>query len=436
MKEKIIEFIKKKVEDAKAKGVVIGLSGGVDSTTVLFLCAKALGKNKVLGIMMPSEINEKKDTDDAINVCKKLGIKYKIIEIDSVLKTFEKSLALSDKLVKGNLMARIRMCILYYFANKEKLLVVGTGNKSEYLQGYFTLHGDGACDLMPLGDLYKTAVKKLAKELEVSKDIIEKVPSAGFWKGQSDEEELGVKYDDLDKVLSMLVDKKTTPIKVAKELNIQISLIKKNYQRLNDTQYKRQMPSICKIRKNDFYTDKLEMIDRKKTAFILVDIQEKFVPAIKDMDEVIKNSNILVKVSEILNIPLIVTEQYPKGLGHISKAINLPDKKFLIEKISFSCFGSEEFVKKIKELKVDSIILFGIEAHVCIFKTALDALKNNIEVYVVTDAISSRSIKNKSIAIEWMRESGAFIASTEIILFQLLDKAGTEEFKLISNLIK
>jgi len=436
MKQKIINFIKETIENAKAKGVVIGLSGGVDSTTVLYLCVKVLGRDKVFGVMMPSIINEREDTEDAINVCKELGVKYKIIKIDSILKAFEKSLDLNNILVKGNLMARIRMCILYYFANKEKFLVVGTGNKSEYLQGYFTLHGDAACDLMPLGDLYKTEVKKLAKQLKVSKNIIEKTPTAGLWRGQTDEKELGVKYKDLDKVLFLIFDKKLTPVQTAKKLNLEISLVKKIHQRLNNTQYKRQMPPICKIQKNDFYTDQLRTIDRKKTAFVLVDIQEKFVPVIKDADEVIKNSNILTKASEILKIPLIVTEQYPKGLGHTSKKINLPDKKFFIEKINFSCFGSKEFVKKIKELRIDSIILFGVEAHVCIFKTALDALKNNIDVYVIADAVSSRTIKNKSIAIEWMRESGAFIASTEMILFQLLDKAGTEEFKLISKLIK
>ena len=436
MKQKIINFIKETIENAKAKGVVIGLSGGVDSTTVLYLCVKALGRDKVFGMMMPSVINEREDTEDAINVCKELGVKYKIIKIDSILKAFEKSLDLNNILVKGNLMTRIRMSILYYFANKEKLLVVGTGNKSEYLQGYFTLHGDSACDLIPLGDLYKIEVKKLAKELGVPKKIIEKIPTAGLWKGQTDEEELGVKYNDLDKVLFLLFDKKLTPVQTAKKLNLEISLVKKIHQRLNNTQYKRQIPPICKIQKNDFYTDQLQTIDRKKTAFVLVDIQEKFVPVIKDADEVIKNSNILTKASDILKIPLIVTEQYPRGLGHTSKKINLPDKKIFIEKINFSCFGSKEFVKKIKELRIDSIILFGVEAHVCIFKTALDALKNNIDVYVIADAVSSRTIKNKSIAIEWMRESGAFIASTEMILFQLLDKAGTEEFKLISKLIK
>lgn len=182
--------------------------------------------------------------------------------------------------------------------------------------------------------------------------------------------------------------------------------------------------------------EKLGIIDKKKTVFVLIDIQDKFIPVIKDIDKLISNSNILVKASEILNIPLIVTEQYPKGLGHTYEKIDLPDKKYLIEKVSFSCFESEKFIKKIKELKVNSIVLFGIEAHVCILKTALDALKNNLDVYVVADAISSRTAENKSIAIERMRQSGVFIVSTEMILFQLLDKAGTEEFKLISKLVK
>lgn len=182
--------------------------------------------------------------------------------------------------------------------------------------------------------------------------------------------------------------------------------------------------------------NKLGIIDKEKTVFVLVDIQEKFIPVIKDVNKVISNSNILAKSSEILNIPLIVTEQYPKGLGNTSERISLPDKNYLIEKISFSCFGSEEFVKKIEELNIDSIVLFGIEAHVCILKTALDALKNNLDVYVVADAISSRTVENKAIGIERMRQSGVFIVSTETLLFQLLEKAGTEEFKSISKLLK
>ncbi len=239
MKRKIIEFIRRKVKGAKAKGVVIGLSGGLDSTTTLLLCAQALGNNKVLGIMMPSGTNRREDTNDAIQVCKKLGVKYKVIEIDPIVKSFNKILDLNDKLVKGNLMARIRMCILYYFANKDNLLVVGTGNKSEYLQGYFTLHGDIACDVLPIGNLYKTEVRKLAKELGIPEKIIEKIPSAGLWPGQTDEEELGITYQELDKVLPLL-ERKVSVEKVHQKTKVSLDKIKKVKERMIETEFKRK----------------------------------------------------------------------------------------------------------------------------------------------------------------------------------------------------
>jgi nicotinamidase-related amidase len=178
------------------------------------------------------------------------------------------------------------------------------------------------------------------------------------------------------------------------------------------------------------------ILDRRKTAFVLVDVQEKFIPVIHDVDKVIKNSNVLIGAAEILGIPLIVTEQYPKGLGKTCERIKLPKDSKVIEKVHFSCFGSGGFLKEVEKLKVKSIILFGIEAHVCILNTALDALKNGFEVHVVADAVSSRSAENKSIEIERMRQSGAFIASTEMILFQLMEKSGTGEFRQISKLIK
>ena len=180
----------------------------------------------------------------------------------------------------------------------------------------------------------------------------------------------------------------------------------------------------------------LGIINRNKSVFILIDIQEKFIPVIKNTDKLISNANILLEASEILKIPLIVTEQYPKGLGRTSNKISLPSNHYVIEKTEFSCFGNEEFVKKIKKLAVDSIVLFGVEAHVCILQTALDALKNNLDVHVVADAISSRTEENKQIAVERMRQSGVFIVSTEMLLFQLLGKAGGEEFKSISKLVK
>lgn len=239
MKRKIIEFIRRKVKGAKAKGVVIGLSGGLDSTTTLLLCAQALGNNKVLGIMMPSGTNRREDTNDAIQVCKKLGVKYKVIEIDPIVKSFNKILDLNDRLVKGNLMARIRMCILYYFANKDNLLVVGTGNKSEYLQGYFTLHGDIACDVLPIGNLYKTEVRKLAKELGIPEKIIEKIPSAGLWPGQTDEEELGITYQELDKVLPLL-ERKVFVEKVHQKTKVSLDKINKVKERMIETEFKRK----------------------------------------------------------------------------------------------------------------------------------------------------------------------------------------------------
>jgi NAD+ synthase len=240
MKEKIVNFIKTKIKEANARGVVIGLSGGLDSTTVLFLCVEALGKDKVLGLMMPSEINKKEDLEDAIQVCKKLGVNYKIIKIDPILKAFDDILDLSDRLVRGNLMARIRMCILYYFANKEKLLVVGTGNKSEYLQGYFTLHGDIACDFLPLGNLYKKDVKRLAEELGVPKKIIEKTPSAGLWPGQTDEDELGISYEELDEILPLL-EKKIPVKKIHDKTKIGMEKIKRVKERMERTEFKRKM---------------------------------------------------------------------------------------------------------------------------------------------------------------------------------------------------
>ena len=182
--------------------------------------------------------------------------------------------------------------------------------------------------------------------------------------------------------------------------------------------------------------DKLGIIEKEKTVFVLVDAQEKLVPVMSDAEKIIKNINILVKASKILNVSLIVTEQYPKGLGKTVDKIILPEKKYLIEKMHFSCFGSDEFVKKMKELGSRSIVLFGIEAHVCILKTALDGLKSDFQVHVVADAVSSRTEENKNLAFERMKQSGAFVSSTEMILFQLIDKAGTDEFRELSRLIK
>ncbi|MFT4297683.1 MAG: hydrolase [Candidatus Woesearchaeota archaeon] len=182
--------------------------------------------------------------------------------------------------------------------------------------------------------------------------------------------------------------------------------------------------------------DNLGIIKRKKTAFLLIDLQEKFIPVIHNVDEVIKNSNKLIKTAEILKIPLITTEQYTKGLGKTYKKVILPKAIKPIEKIEFSCFKSKKFNEKMKKLDIKSLVIFGIEAHVCVLQTALDALKREIDVHIIADAVSSRNDNNKKIAIKRMRQAGAFASSTEMIIFQLLEKAGSKEFKEIMKFVK
>ena len=238
--EKIEEFVKRKVREANANGVVIGLSGGIDSTTTAFLCVRALGKERVLGVIMPEKgVTPEEDVEDAIEVCRILGIRYKIVEIGEIFNAFIRVLGKSDKISEGNLKARIRMCILYYFANSLNYLVAGTGNKTEIILGYFTKYGDGGVDFLPIGGLYKTEVRELAKFLGAPEKIISKPPSAGLWKGQKDEEELGMSYEEVDRILKAIerdeeIDTNTEPVKRVCEM------IKKN-------QHKRMLPEIPKF---------------------------------------------------------------------------------------------------------------------------------------------------------------------------------------------
>jgi len=181
---------------------------------------------------------------------------------------------------------------------------------------------------------------------------------------------------------------------------------------------------------------KCGIIDRNDAAFIMIDIQEKFLPVIHNIEEVINYSKILVKSSEILGIPLVVTEQYPKGLGKTIDNMELRNGQDIIEKISFDCFGCDDFVESLQSLGKKTLVIFGIEAHVCVLQTCLHAIYKNYEVHLVADAVSSRTKRNRELAIKRMRQSGVFIASTEMILFQLLKQAGTDEFKAISKLVK
>ncbi|MGD9014991.1 MAG: NAD+ synthase [Candidatus Omnitrophota bacterium] len=238
MQPKIINWIRQQVRQTKTKGVVFGLSGGLDSSVTAALCLKALGKKRILALILPCE-TKKQDLIDARLVAKKLDIKIKSVDLGSVYKSCLKILPKANQLVRGNLKARLRMLTLYYFANRLNYLVCGTSNKSEMLMGYFTKYGDGAEDIAPLGDLLKSQVKELAKTLNIPGKIIDKTPTAGLWPAQTDEGELGISYAKLDDILLGLAKK---------QRQIQpVRLVNKVKARIKASEHKRQPPKICKI---------------------------------------------------------------------------------------------------------------------------------------------------------------------------------------------
>lgn len=222
-KDKITAFICKKVQEAGASGAVIGLSGGIDSALTAYLSVEALGQDKVLGLLLPEKgITSEQDIDDAMEVARLLGIEHKTLDISKILSSFSSAITDFDKnnlLACGNLKARTRMCILYYHANLMRRMVVGTGNKTELLLGYFTKYGDGGVDIEPIGGLYKTQVRALSRYIGVPVRIIDKTPTAGLWSGQTDEGELGVTYETADKILTMLVDEKKDILEVKQKFS-------------------------------------------------------------------------------------------------------------------------------------------------------------------------------------------------------------------------
>ena len=176
--------------------------------------------------------------------------------------------------------------------------------------------------------------------------------------------------------------------------------------------------------------------NRNTTALLVIDIQERLMPVIAGADKIFSSVNTLISGVAVLGITTIVTEQYPKGLGHTCSEIQLPNNLSIDEKMCFSCMRSDSVLAKLKQNNITDIIICGVESHICVLKTALEALEKGFAVHIVQDAISSRTIENKGAAIERMRQSGAYIVSTEMILFMLIDEAGTDQFKAISKLIK
>lgn len=233
----IVRWLKEKIKQANAKGLIFGLSGGLDSAVVAALSKKAVGKRH-LAVMMPC-YSSGSSTSDAKKVVKKLELNAKKIDLSTLYDCAIKMYPKGNKLACANLKARLRMITLYFLANIMNYLVVGTGNKSELLMGYYTKYGDGGVDILPIADLLKSDVRILAKQLGLPKEIIKKAPSADLWAGQTDENEMGIAYEELDEILFCISRRKKCSLAKNK-----INKVKKMKE---ISKHKREMPEICKV---------------------------------------------------------------------------------------------------------------------------------------------------------------------------------------------
>jgi NAD+ synthase len=248
VKRRVVSFIKKKVEESQAEGAVLGISGGIDSAVTAYLCVEALGSRRVMGLIMPDlRATPDEDVRDAKLVASELCIEVKEIDVAPIHKAYMKSLE-SNRLAEGNLRARIRMSLLYYHANLTNRLVVGTGDRSELLLGYFTKYGDGGVDILPIADLYKTEVRRLGEALGINRRIVAKRSSPRLWPGHIAEEEIGSTYDVVDQVFKLKLEEGLTTSAVAARLKLSRPKLDAILAKYKASEHKRQMPEICKIR--------------------------------------------------------------------------------------------------------------------------------------------------------------------------------------------
>ncbi len=245
-REILVGFIKSEVTRIGVTRAVVGLSGGLDSALSCALAAEALGAENVLAVRMPYKASSKDSLEHAQLLIDQLGVPNKTIEItDMVEPLFQRDPEMS-KLRKGNIMARERMIVIFDQSEVFKGLVIGTSNKTEILLGYSTIYGDSASAMNPIGDLYKTQVRQLSRAMNIPAPIIDKAPSADLWEDQTDEKELGFTYEDVDKLLYLLVDQRYSP-QEAVEAGFAESFVKTVTARIRRNQFKRMQPPIAKV---------------------------------------------------------------------------------------------------------------------------------------------------------------------------------------------
>lgn len=244
--------IKELMIESNSTGCVLGLSGGLDSSIVLKLAVDS-GIN-VHALILPEEgITEPEDIIDAEELCREFRVEYDTIQIDNIIAEINKKFPYSKfdsnkkRISMANVKPRVRMLLNYLVANLDNRIVIGTSNRSEILLGYVTKYGDNAADIEPIGGLYKTQVKQLARYVNLSWKIINKTPSAGLWRGQTDKEELGADYEKIDEILYCLIDKQYSIEETMEKTDISFELIKKIYERIEKNKHKRTMPKIPKL---------------------------------------------------------------------------------------------------------------------------------------------------------------------------------------------
>ena len=242
----IVGFIRGQLEQTGFSRVVLGLSGGVDSAAVAYLCARAIGAENVFAVLMPYRTSSEASRTDAHVVVEDLGCASELVEITPMVDPMLERMPDADNVRRGNVMARQRMIVLFDRSARETALVAGTSNKTEALLGYGTLHGDMACAFAPIGDLYKSQLRDVARHLGVPERILAKPPSADLWPGQTDEAELGFSYDAVDRILYALVDRRWTVDRCV-AAGLDRLLVEAVEHRVARMEFKRQTPPVAKV---------------------------------------------------------------------------------------------------------------------------------------------------------------------------------------------
>ncbi len=254
VRKRLNDFIRNELARADYKHVVVGLSGGLDSTLACYLAAEALGAANVLAICMPYKTSSPESLEHAHLVIQETGVRGVTIPISEMIDPLFDKFPDMNSFRKGNIMARARMIVLFDQSAANNALVVGTGNKTEIILGYTTIYGDAACAFNPLGDLYKTQVRQLATEMKVPEVIIRKPPSADLWAGQTDEGELGFTYQEVDQLLYLLFNQQRTPVECEEE-GFSKEFIDRVVTRIRKNAYKRKMPPVARITEGEMRID-------------------------------------------------------------------------------------------------------------------------------------------------------------------------------------